>query len=239
MTHLGEFGKGANLFVHFFAQTNDVVGQHKVFALYQVLAALGDEAVCAVEGNTTIVTDDAATAVGIRQTGNDAGGTSGTNAGGVGIKHAFVVGLAGGLEHVERLLAHLEAVAFQGLLGHTKTAEGHEGALQRGICLQTNNCFKVLIDIACGMGYNGGYHFLICCKYAACLNFLLHKQLHLVPQCICAGCGAGEETLIALVGGVVLLNEIAYVDGFSPYAAVKALPFCGKAGCLVCSIAHK
>ena len=159
-------------------------------------------------------------------------------AGGVSIKHAFVVGLARCFEHVERVLAHLVAVALQGLLGHTQTAEGHEGALQRSICLQTYDGFKVFVDIACGMRYDGGYYLFIGVEHATGVNFLLHEQLHLVPQGVCALCSTGEETLVTLIGRVVLLDEIAYVDGLGPHAALKSLPLCVLAGCLTCSIAH-
>ena len=240
LAHFCQFGQGADLLVELFAQADGGIGHGTGFAVLQVLAAGGDELVRAVQGHAAVVADDTAAAVGIGQTGDDAGGAGSADVAGVGIEHAFIVRLADAAEEFGGVRAHLQAVGFQSLLSHAQTTEGHESALQRGIGLQTDNLLAGLVDVTGSVGNDGGYNLGVGAKQTAGVNFLLHQVLHLVPQGDGVLRRAGQEVALAGVGGVVLLDEVADVDGIGPFARFKALPRI-EAGTFLsaCGVCHK
>ena len=124
-----------------------MLGEGLVGVAILVLLLLGDQVVHAVQGNAAVVADDATTAVGIRQAGDDVGGASGANTRGVDIEDRVVVGLA----VLGEDLLHLGVVFLAGLvdsgLDHTPAAVGHHCALERGIGLQADDHVVVLADV--------------------------------------------------------------------------------------------
>ena len=112
------------------------------------LLLLLDEEVDAVERHAAVVTDDAATAVGVGQTGDDVARARRADARGVDVEDGVVVGLAVAGEDLLDLGVDLLARLLDGGLHHAPAAVGHHGATQRGIRLQTNDDVIVLADVA-------------------------------------------------------------------------------------------
>ena len=196
-----------------------------------VLIALleGDQLVDAVQGNTTVVADDAATAVGIRQTGEDlvvAGDLDGL---GVDAEDAVVVGLAVLGEDLLDLRIGLLAGFLDGLLDHAPAAVRHHGALAGHVGLQADDHvvdfrrFDVAgregVDACRGVGVN-----------VVDALLALHGQVVVVevlPQMLGLLGGRRQEALVALVRGVVLLDEVSNVDILLPVALGEASPRLG------------
>ena len=83
----------ANLLGNLLAQA-DALLVHRTVNCLEIVLFLLDQAVDAVQRNAAIVADDAAAAIGVGQTGEQADVTGNTGALGVGVKDTFVVGLA-------------------------------------------------------------------------------------------------------------------------------------------------
>ena len=71
--HLGEFGEGAHLFGQLLATADDVVGRPHIVDLGRSSPLDRQQAVDAIEGDAAVVADDPAAAIGVGQTGDDAG----------------------------------------------------------------------------------------------------------------------------------------------------------------------
>jgi hypothetical protein len=106
------------------------------------------------------------------------------------------------------------------------TAVRHDRALQRRIGLQADDDFTVEIDVAGGVGGDGARH-LRDVEHAF-LALLDEQCLHRRPEVLRSGRGWREESLVAVVGLIVGLDEIADVDVFIPEAGLKPVPLrCG------------
>ena len=69
--HQGHFLQGTDLHLHFFPQTDTLVG-HGTVQSVQILFLLFNQKISAVQGDAAVVTHDAATAVSVGQTGEQA-----------------------------------------------------------------------------------------------------------------------------------------------------------------------
>ena len=130
-------------------------------------------------------------------------------------------------ENLVQLLAGLVAVGGAGLLRHLDAAVGHEGALQGLIGLQADDLFQILqlgVDIAGAVGGQTGDDFGLHVQNAALGALLFLQFLQSAPQLVGSVGRAGEEALIAVIRGVVLLDEVTGVDFLFPDAAFKAFP---------------
>ena len=107
-----------------------------------------DEGIHTVEGNTAVVADDAAAAVGVGKTGDDVAVTGGADGCGVHVEDTVVVCLAVFGEDVLQVFVNGVAVGLEGLDDHAPTTVGHDGTLEGGVGLQTNDEFVVLVDVA-------------------------------------------------------------------------------------------
>ena len=121
----------------------------------------------------------------------------------------------------------LVAVGGAGLLCHLDAAVGHECTLQGLVGLQADDLlqiFQALVDVAgavCGQAADDvGLHI----QHAALGALGLLQLLQCAPQLIGRFSGVGEEAFIAVIGRVVLLDEVADVDFLFPDAALKAFP---------------
>ena len=94
-----------------------------------LICLVSDKSVNTVESNTTIVADDAAAAVCVRQASNDVGVTAFTHVLGVDIKNASVVSLATIGVEVNNLWVNLVAVGLASSHRHTNATVYHKGAL--------------------------------------------------------------------------------------------------------------
>jgi len=162
-----------------------------------------------------VLADDPATAIGVGQAGDDVAVAGLLHLGGVGIEHGLIMGAGVLGENLVQLLAGLVAVGGAGLLRHLDAAVGHEGALQGLIGLQADDLLEVL-----QLGVDLGLHV----QHAALGALGLLQLLQRAPQLVGSVGRTGEEALVAVVGGVVLLDEVTGVDFLFPNAAFKAFP---------------
>ena len=78
------------------------------------------------------------------------------------------------------------------------------------------------------MGSDGGYDFCIHIQDAAGFQFLLRKLHDLVPKLGGVLGRPFQESVIAVIGGIVFLYKIADINFPLPYTAVKSVPFCSQ-----------
>ena len=126
------------------------------------------------------------------------------------------------------LLRRLVAVGRAGLLGHLDAAVGHEGALEGLVGLKADNLLKVFglgIDVTGAVGRHRADNLGLHVEHAALEALLPLQLLQLAPEDI--GClrGALEETLVAVIGSVVVLNKITHIHFVEPFHALEASPF--------------
>ena len=184
-----------------------------------------DQAVHAVQGHAAVVADDAAAAVGVGQTGDDVAGAAGAHLGSVSVEHALVVGLAVFGVDLHHFRVHMVAVVLAGLHSHADAAVGLQRALKGLIGLEAHDLLLRLVQITGTVGSDGGDDAGVHVQHAAGFP-LLGGQVHdLIPQLAGLLGGTLQEALVALVGGVVLLDEVPHVDLILPDAGGKILPF--------------
>ena len=216
--------KGTDLLGKLLAVT-DHICQHNAGGGRLLELLVLDQAVNAIQGNTAIVADDTAAAIGIGQTGDDMTVAAGTHLGGVGIKYAGIVGLAMDGEELLDFGIEMIAVILAGLLCHTDPAVGHQGTLEGLIGLEADDGLLLLIQITGAVAENGGNDLGIHIQDAACLALLLGELQHLIPQGGGIGGGALQEAVIAIVRGVVLHDKITHINLGFPATAIKFFPF--------------
>lgn len=139
------------------SRSPDVVGGHDRRGGSLLGLLVLDQVVDAVQGNTTVVADDAAAAIAIGQTGDDVSRAASTHLGGVDIEDASVVGLA--LEGValDNVLIDLIAVLAGSLASDADTAVDVQRALERLVSLETDDGLLLavgVIDVASGVAHD-------------------------------------------------------------------------------------
>ena len=121
----------------------------------------------------------------------------------------------------------LVAVGGAGLLRHLDAAVGHKGALQGLVGLQTDDLLQILqllVDVAGAVGGQAADHLGLHIQHAALGALGLLQLLQSAPQLIGRLGGACQKAFVAVVRGVVLLDEVADIDLLFPDAALKAFP---------------
>ena len=232
--HLLHALEGADLVGELLALADDVVGHGAVAAVELVGLLAGDEAVDAVEGHAAVIADDAAAAVGVGKAGDDVGVAGGAHLGGVGVEDGLVVGLVVLVEDLVELVVHVEAVVLGRLLGHLDAAVGHEGALEGLVGLEADDLLEVLgalADVARAIGGQARDDLGLALEDAVVGALLGLELLDLAPELVGGVGRAGEERVVAVVGGVVVLDEVTDVDVVHPVTAGKAGPFVAKLHC--------
>ncbi|ABU77688.1 hypothetical protein ESA_02442 [Cronobacter sakazakii ATCC BAA-894] len=229
--HLFDLAQRAVLFSNFFTQTDS---RFQVYAIFQVLLQrdklcifVFHQEVDTVQRNAAVVTDNTATAVSIRQTGQHAGFTAIQDVFGVNVEYALVVGFTVFGEDFFQLRIQLAVVRFAGTFNHFDTAKWDNGAFQRSFSLQTNNFLKRLVDIACVMRSDGGRHGSVEVYWRMSAVFQFDAFHNFVPQGSGGFSCASQEGLVTLVWRVVFLDKVADVDFILPVAFRKTFPGCG------------
>jgi len=146
---------------------------------------------------------------------------------GVGIEHSLVVGAGIVGKNLVQLLAGLIAVGGAGLLCHLDAAVGHECTLQGLVGLQADDLLQIfqgLVDIAGAVSGQAADDFGLHVQHAALGALFLLQLLQGTPQLIGRLGGASQKAFVAVVRGVVLLDEVADIDFLFPDAALKAFP---------------
>ena len=181
-----------------------------------------DEPGHAVERDAAIVADDPAAAVGVRQSGEDVRAAAAPHVGRVGVEDAVVVRLAVLGEGLDDVRVGLVAVGFQGSGDHPEAAVRHDRAPERRFGLQPDDDFVVAVDVARGVGGDGARD-LGDIEHA--LAALFGEEVgQLFPDRGRALRRRREEVGVAVVGRVILLDEVANVDLVLPQAFLEALP---------------
>jgi len=153
-------------------------------------------------------------------------GTAGSHLRGVGVKYARIVGFSVLCEKLYDFRVYLIAVVLAGLYCHADTAVRLQRPLKGFVCLEAHNGFFIFIQVSGAMRRNGGNDLGIHIQYAAGLT-LFGRELHyLIPESLCIFCRPFKEGVIAVVGGVVFLDEVADIDFMLPYTWCKCVPFC-------------
>ena len=185
---------------------------------------LGDQEVRAVERESAVVANNAAAAVGIGKTGDDVRATCCADARGVDVEHAIVVGLAVPGEDLLDIRIRFLAGFLDRGLNHAPATEGHHRALEGNVGLKADDDVIVFADVASGEGVDvgGGLRIHVVDAAAALLREVL--LLEGVPHAKSLVGRTCEELGIALVRGVVELDELANVDVLVPVAGLKTAP---------------
>jgi hypothetical protein len=187
-----------------------------------------------VQGDAPVVADDAPAPVRVRQAGDDVRAAGGHDLGGVRVEDSVVVGLAVLREDPLQLGVDRVAVGLEAVLDHPPAAVGHDRPLERRVGLQADDELLLAVDVARGVRGDrrrgAGVHVV-----DALLPLLREHRRQFPPDAECALGRAGEEGRVALVRGVVLLDEPARVDGVAPPRSDETPPRVelGGVGCWV------
>ena len=185
-----------------------------------------DQGVHTIQCHTTVIADDAATAVGIRQAGEDLVVAGNLDLLGVHAEDAVIVGLAVLGENLLDFRIRLLAGFLDGLLDHTPTAIRHHGALARNVGLQTDNH---IVDFR-RVDVTGAE----CVDTSRCVGvdvvdalLALYCQIvviEVLPQVLGLLGGVSQEGLVALIRRIVLLNKVTDINVLLPVALSEAFP---------------
>ena len=187
---------------------------------------LREQEIHAVQRHAAVIADDASASVGIRKTGDDTRVTGTLHLVSIDFKHAVVVRLAVFKDMFDRRI-HLSAVGFEFGVDETDPAERHDRALERGVGLQTDDLFEILIDITSIVGGDRGDRFFVNVINAVALAFHFHLLKKLIPKSFCSFGGRCEKFFSAVIRRVVALDEVPYIDFRIPCALLEihSVPF--------------
>ena len=133
--HVLELLKSLDLLSVLLAETSPVLREGLADDGVLVLKLLRNQVVNTVQSHAAVVTDNTATTIGVRQTGDDVAGTSRTNVGGVDVENGIVVGLAVlGEDLLHSRVVFLACFVNSGL-NHAPAAIGHHGTLEGAVSL--------------------------------------------------------------------------------------------------------
>ena len=186
-----------------------------------------DEVVYTIESNTAIVTDDATTTVSIGQTGDDVAVAATTDVGSVSREHTFVVGLTILGEDFLSPRIEFVAISVECIFYHAHTTLGEDTALERSIRLKTYYDLFVFVDVASTISGDtlGKTGFNV---VEAFLAFHFEHFAQFVPKGERVVSGGGEEAVIAFIGSVVELDEVANIDFAFPDVTFEATSNIGQ-----------
>ena len=144
--HLFELAQKADLLEELFGLTNGLL-VHTLFAeLFFIFGLFFNQKINAVKCYSAVVADDTATAVSIRQTGQNAGFTH--SAHGIGINMENTVVMRGAItERGFDFFGKLSAVCLASTACHTNATKGVDTAHKGGGSLQTYNEFILAVKI--------------------------------------------------------------------------------------------
>ena len=143
-SHFLHLLQGADLLGQFFPLADNIVTHGTIAAVVIVLLLHGNQKINAIESDTAVIPYDTSTAVSVRKSGDDLVMAGFLDFRRVGIKYPLIVGSMIFSKKFVKYRAGRIAVAGAGFLCHADPAERHESALQRFICLQSDNLLTVL-----------------------------------------------------------------------------------------------
>ena len=131
------------------------------------------------------------------------------------------------VENIFKLVTYLISVCLTCLNSHLDSTVRHECSLQRFVCLQTNNCFKIFeifVDVSWAICCQRCNYLCLHIKNSAFGTFFFLKCLELAPQFVCSFCRSFQERSITVIWCIVHSNKVTYIDFFFPTVALKAIP---------------
>ena len=221
--------QGTNLLCQLFPLTDNLIEHGSVTAVGEVFFLLCNQEVNTIERHSTIITYDTAAAIGIRKSCDNLIMTGFLHLRCVYIEYRLVVRLMIFGKNLMKLFRRLIPVSCAGLLRHLDTAIGHERAFQRLVRLKSYDLFQLLLffyNICRRVGCNTGYYLCLHIEDAALGALLLLKLLQLAPELFGGICRPLQKRLIALIGCIVVLNEVSYIHVFFPVSSTEAIPCC-------------
>ncbi len=127
-------------------------------------------------------------------------------------------------EEIFKLRIHLATVGFKRTADHVDPAVRVQGALERLVGLQADDCLQLLVNIARPVRGNGGRDVGVKIHRGVGGILLANADHHLLPQRRRCWRRLREESFIAFIRGVVMLNKIAHVNGVFPFFTAKPGP---------------
>ena len=119
----------------------------------------------------------------------------------------------------------LVAVGFTSLLSHAHTTVDDNASFQWFVSLQADNCFFKAVNVAWFMGSNCRNAVRIRVKNAVVGYFFSQKFCTFQPKAFCSVGWTCQKAIVPLVGQIILLYKIPYVNFLLPYTCVKIFPF--------------
>ncbi|CHF94487.1 Uncharacterised protein [Salmonella enterica subsp. enterica serovar Typhi] len=229
--HFFDLTQSAVLFSDFFTQTDS---RFQIYAVFQIglqrrklREFVFHQVVDTVQRYATVVTDDTATAIRIRQTGQHAGLTATQDVRSINVEYALVVGLTVFGEDFFDHWVQLAIVRFAGTFNHFDAAKRDNRTFQRSFSLQTNNFLKRFVDVASVVRSDGGSNGGVKVNRRVSAVFLFNAFHYAVPQLGGRVSSASQEGLVTLIRSVVFLNEVTDVYFILPVTFGKTFPGCG------------
>ncbi len=164
--------QGNHLFRKLFAKTDYIVSHNAACGIL-LIHFVFNQSVNTIQGNTSVVTDDTATAISIRKTCDNVRRTASSHFCIICIETTCVVCLSVSGEELADLRINFVTIVRTCLLCHSDTAIRLKGTLKRLIGLETYDCLFALVKIARAVGCNGRNYLGVHVKHTASLTFLL------------------------------------------------------------------
>jgi hypothetical protein len=188
----------------------------------EVFLLPSDETISPIESQTTVVTDDTATRIVVRQPREEAVATEGADLVGIYIEDTIIVGLAVVGEDIGNARVNFETILMDCLLDDLVPTEGLHGTTKDLVSLQTDDDFVILINIAWSesrdtrnrAGIDRAYAMWIFTLFLESLEAVLPDALGLLRR-------TGEEGGVTIIRGDILRNEVADVEFDFPHARLK------------------
>jgi hypothetical protein len=188
----------------------------------EVFLLPSDETISPIESQTTVVTDDTATRIVVRQPREEAVATEGADLVGIYIEDTIIVGLAVVGEDIGNARVNFETILMDCLLDDLVPTEGLHGTTKDLVSLQTDDNFVILINIAWSesrdtrnrAGIDRAYAMWIFTLFLESLEAVLPDALGLLRR-------TGEEGGVTIIRGDILRNEVADVEFDFPHARLK------------------
>ena len=229
--HFFDLTQSAVLFRDLFTQTDS---RFQVYAVFQVRLQRNKlrvfvfhQEVDTVQRNATVVTDDTATAIRIRQTSQNARLTAVQNVFGVHIEYTLVMGFTVFGEDFFQHRVQFAIVRFAGTFNHFDAAKRNDRTFQRSFSLQTNNFLERFVDVASIVRSDGRSNGGVKINWRVSAVFQFNAFHYAVPQL--GGCisRTSQEGFVTFIRGIVFLNEVTDVDFILPVTFRKTFPGCG------------
>jgi len=188
----------------------------------EVFLLPSDETISPIESQTTVVTDDTATRIVVRQPREEAVATEGADLVGIYIEDTIIVGLAVVGEDIGNARVNFETILMDCLLDDLVPTEGLHGTTKDLVSLQTDDDFVILINIAWSesrdtrnrAGIDRAYAMWVFALFLESLEAVLPDALGLLRR-------TGEEGGVTIIRGDILRNEVADVEFDFPHARLK------------------